>query len=264
MRYARFHLPEQISLKPSNRFQVTLMSEGLFTTILGISLASYLLPGFHKVSGFLHTMIPFSVYSLFLVGVVSSKSRYDRAFLEAMLKYDLSYSYTSLIGLAEYRIIVWKYLLQILRTLFHCLLAYSVAVEKSQIYFHCALSLPLFLLHLLLPFNILKYYDAVSWGESVLIHYSGHLVTLLLWKLTHYYSGIILKLLHWYFDAFLLHGMLSFKPETSWTSPLILSFLYCFHVWISALVSWWFPQIYDMNFFLPLLSYFQCPRFSFS
>lgn len=117
------------------------MSEGLFTVIIGISLASYLLPGFHKVSGFLHTMIPFSVYSFFLVGVVSSESRHGRAFLEAMLKYDLSYSYTSLIGLAEYRIIVWKYFLKILRALLHCLLAYSVAVEKSQIYFACDLSL---------------------------------------------------------------------------------------------------------------------------
>jgi len=106
-------------------------------------------------------MIPFSVYSFLLVGVVSLGSRHGRMFLETMLKYDLSYSYTSLIGLAEYRILVWKYSFKILRELFHCLLAYSVAFEKSQIYFACDLPLAL-LLHLLLCFNILKYYGAVS------------------------------------------------------------------------------------------------------
>lgn len=113
------------------------------------------------MSGFLHIMILFSVYSFLSVGVISLESRHGGMFLETMLKYDLSYSYTSLIGLAEYRILVWKYSLNVLRALFHCLLAYSVAVEKSQIYFARDLSLAL-LLHLQLSFNILKYYDAVS------------------------------------------------------------------------------------------------------
>lgn len=78
--------------------------------LVALSSPSWLLPWFHtccQMSGFF-VYLTLEIYSLILVGVFSLESGHGRIFLGKMMKYDLSYSHSSLKVLAEYRILVWK------------------------------------------------------------------------------------------------------------------------------------------------------------
>ena len=64
------------------------LAGGPFITFLTFALASHLLPGLHKMSGFFAYMTTSSVYSFILVEVISLESRHGSICLEKMLKYD--------------------------------------------------------------------------------------------------------------------------------------------------------------------------------